>query len=342
VLAILGRSAEADASFREALRLQPDQADAHANRGMALLLAGQFEEGWREFEWRWKTAFMATRARNFAAPLWNGEAIGDRVLLLHAEQGLGDTLQFCRYAPLITGGARVVLEVQASLVRLLSRLPGVAQIVARGESLPPFDLHCPLLSLPRAFGTTLETIPAATPYLAADPAEATLWRKRLASLPGLRVGLVWAGGPRTPVPKLIAIDMRRSLTLKTLAPLAEVSGVSFVSLQKSSPAAQAANPPPGMALADFSVELHDFAATAALIEALDLVISVDTSVVHLAGALGKPVWLLNRFDNCWRWMLKREDSPWYPTLRQFRQPSAGDWSSVISAVKDALQHLVAG
>jgi len=342
VLATLGRSADADASYLEALRLKPDHADAHANRGMALLLAGRFEEGWREYEWRWKSGYMAKRARNFPAPLWSGEAIGDRVLLLHAEQGLGDTLQFCRYVPLVSGGARVVLEVQASLVRLLSRLPGVAQIVARGEPLPPFDLHCPLLSLPRAFGTTLETIPANVPYLAADAAEVAVWRKRLASLPGFRVGLVWAGGPRTPVPKLIAIDQRRSLTLKTLAPLAEIAGVSFVSLQKSSPAAQAADPPPGMALADFSVELHDFAATAALIEALDLVISVDTSVAHLAGALGKPVWLLNRFDNCWRWMLKRADSPWYPTLRQFRQPSPGDWSSVISDVKDGLQLAVAG
>jgi len=289
----VGRPAEAEASYREALRLRPDFPDAHNNLGYALLLAGRFEEGWKEYEWRWKTKQLSGDAGRFSAPLWSGEAIGDRVILLHAEQGLGDTLQFCRYVPLIAAGARVVLEVQAPLARLLSQLPGIAAIVARGDRLPPFDLHCPLLSLPGAVGTTLDTIPAETPYLAADPGLAADWRHRLAGLDGLRVGLVWAGGRRLD-PNLAAVDRRRSIALDTMSPLGEVSGVTFISLQKGEPSAQAAHPPGGMALYDFTADLHDFADTAALVDNLDLVISVDTSVVHLAGALGKPVWLLNR------------------------------------------------
>jgi len=303
-------------------------------------LAGRFEEGWKEYEWRWKTKLLSGDAGRFSAPTWGGEAIGDRVILLHAEQGLGDTLQFCRYAPLIAAGARVVLEVQAPLTRLLSQLPGIAAIVARGDGLPPFDLHCPLLSLAGVVGTTLDTIPAEAPYLAADPALAADWRDRLAGLGGLRTGLVWAGGRRLDA-NLAAVDRRRSIALDTMSPLGEVSGVTFISLQKGDPSAQAAHPPAGMALYDFTADLHDFADTAALIDNLDLVISVDTSVVHLAGALGKPVWLLNRFDTCWRWLLDRDDSPWYPQLRQFRQPSPGDWKSVISGVGDALQCLAA-
>jgi Tfp pilus assembly protein PilF len=340
-LLALNRIDEALANYREALRLRPDVPLAHTELAYALLSAGRFEEGWEEHEWRWKTKQMSGEARDFPAPLWCGEAIGDRVILLHAEQGFGDTLQFCRYVPRIAAGARTVLEVQAPLARLLSRLPGIMAIVARGDRLPPFDLHCPLLSLPRAVGTTLDSIPAATPYLAADPARAAGWRRRLAGLDGLRVGLVWAGGQRMKWQHL-AIDRRRSIALDTLAPLGETSGVSFISLQKDGPAAQAANPPHGMALHDFSADLHDFEDTAALIDGLDLVISVDTAVAHLAGALGKPVWLLNRFDTCWRWLLDRDDSPWYPQLRQFRQPSPGDWNSVISAVKDALQRLASG
>ncbi len=224
----------------------------------------------------------------------------------------------------------------------MSALPGITQIVACGDSLPPFDLHCPLMSLPRAFGTTLDSIPAATPYLAADRARAAAWRPRLAGLDGLRVGLVWAGGQRLDSPELAATDRRRSVALGTLAPLGEVSGVSFVSLQKDGPAAQAAHPPPGMVLHDFTADLHDFADTAPLVDGLDLVISVDTAVAHLAGALGKPVWLLNRFDTDWRWLRDREDSPWYPTLRQFRQPNPGDWTSVVGRLRDALQRLAAG
>lgn len=337
----LRRLEEAEASYRRALRLNPALPQAHMNLGSALLISGRFEEGWSEHEWRWKTRNMAPGRRDFPRPLWGGEPIGGQTILLHAEQGLGDTLQFCRFAPLIEPGAKVILEVQAPLARLVSRMPGIAQVIVRGQALPPFDLHCPLLSLARAFGTTLATIPGDR-YLVANPAEAASWRERLANLPGLKVGLVWAGEPRTGAPELAAIDARRSVALSSLAPLAEVAGVSFVSLQKGKPAAQAADPPTGMTLTDFTADLHDFADTAALIENLDLVISVDTSVAHLAGAMGKPVWLLNRFDTCWRWLLDRDDSPWYPTLRQFRQSSPGDWQRVIAAVREALHRLAAG
>ena len=338
----LGRVAEAEAHYRQALGLRPDYPNAHNSLGFLLLLTGRFEEGWEHYEWRWKTKHLLGGARDFTALMWSGETIGDRTILLHAEQGLGDTLQFCRYVPLIASGARTVLEVQAPLVRLLSGLPGIMQIVARGDSLPSFDLHCPLLSLPRAFGTTLDTIPAAIPYLVADPARAADWRERLGQLNGLLVGLVWAGGQRLESPELAAIDRRRSVALDTMAPLGEVSGVCLVSLQKGAPAVQSHNPPRGMVLHDFTADLHDFADTAALIECLDLVISVDTAVAHLAGALGKAVWLLNRFDTDWRWLLNRDDSPWYPTLRQFRQPSPGDWTSALGAARDALQRLAAG
>jgi Flp pilus assembly protein TadD len=334
----LRRLDEAEASCREALRLAPALADAHRNLASTLFLAGRYGEAWEEYEWRWKVADMAGGFRGFAAPLWSGEPIGDAAILLHAEQGLGDTLQFCRYASLIEPRATVVLEVQAPLVRLLSAMPGVAKVVARGEALPPFDWQCPILSLPRAFGASF----GAAPYLAADPADAALWRERLAHLTGLKVGLVWAGEPKLGKPKLAAIDARRSMPLAAMAPLGEASGVSFVSLQKGASAAQAADPPPGLTLHDFTADLADFADTAALVESLDLVISVDTSVAHLAGALGKPVWLLNRYDTCWRWRLDGDDCPWYPTLRQFRQPALGDWASVMTQARDALHRLAAG
>ena len=336
-LAALGRPLEAAESYREAIRLRFDFPDAHNNLAYALLAAGRFREGWEEHEWRWRAKHMSAGARGFAQPLWNGEPLAGRTLLLHAEQGLGDTLQFSRYAPVIPTGGRVVLEVQRPLTRLLSRLPGVDEIVVQGEAAPPFDIQCPLLSLPRAFGTTLEAIPSDVPYLSADATRVAAWAERLAGLAGLKVGLVWAGEPRRGWPELAAIDTRRSIALSTLAPLGEVQSVCFISLQKGVPAAQASNPPPGLTLHDFTNELADFDDTAALVANLDLVISVDTSTAHLAGGLGKPVWLLNRHDTCWRWLLNRDDSPWYPTLRQFRQATPGDWEGVVQRVRDALK-----
>ncbi len=334
VLYGLNRLAEAEACYRAVLRHQPDHQMAHYNLGHILLVTGRLDEGWPEIEWQAVT--HESGLRPFPAPLWQGEDLAGRTILLHAEQGLGDTLQFCRFATALAQGATVLLEVQPPLKRLMASLPGVAQVFARGEALPPFDLHCPLAFLPRRTQATLATIPAEIPYLAANPAQVAAWQARLATLPGLRVGLVWAGGQVPGQPEQLRIDRRRSIALAQLAPLAAVPGVSFVSLQKGPPAAQAATPPAGLVLHDFTAELGDFTDTAALIEALDLVIGVDTAVVHLAGALGKPVWVLNRFDTCWRWLLDREDSPWYPSLRLFRQAAPGAWDGVVAAVAAAL------
>lgn len=339
ILCRLGHAHEAQASFRTALRLQPDVPEWHWALAQALLLAGEFQEGWREFEWRWRIERMRP---GFSAPSWTGEPADDRVILLLADQGHGDTLQFCRYVPHIAADARkVVLAVQPALVRLLSRLPGASDVVPHQGRLPSFDVWCALMRLPHVLGTRLETLPSPTPYLAADPQDVVRWRERLGDLTGLRVGLCWAGAPGRGLGE-IAWDRRRSITLDVLAPLGGIPKVRFVSLQKGPSATEAARPPQGLELHDFTDDLHDFADTAALVENLDLIISVDTAVVHVAGALGKPVWLLNRFDTCWRWLLDREDSPWYPTLRQFRQPTPGDWPSVIGRVGDALRRLAEG
>ncbi len=330
-----GRLDEAADGYRAAIGFKPDYPVAHTNLAMLLLARGDMAAGWAEYEWRWRQPGMAADRRSFAPPQWRGEAAAGRTLLIHAEQGFGDTLQFCRYATLAAAsGLRVILEVQAPLVRLLRSLAGVEMVVARGEELPAFDLHCPMLSL--ALGTTVTTIPAAAAYLHADKLQVAAWRARLAAMAtqGLRVGLVWAGGRRTHSPSLAATDRRRSMPPDRLAPLFELSGVHFFSLQKGGPAAPANFP-----LTDFMEEMGDFADTAALIANLDLVISVDTAIAHLAAALGKPVWLLNRFDSCWRWLRQREDSPWYPTLRQFRQTQPGDWHFAVEMACTELRRL---
>jgi tetratricopeptide (TPR) repeat protein len=331
----LARYEEALAELNDALRLDPENAAAHSNRAVLLLRLGRFAEGFAEYEWRWRTHPPRSPPRDFAQPPWNGEDLRAASLMLHAEQGFGDTLQFCRYAPLIAQRcAKVFLEVPRPLLRLLRQslaaenlevIPRLADFPAT-QALPRTDYHCPLLSLPRVVGTTVDDVPATVPYLMADATQAAGWSQRLTELPGRKVGLVWAGLPQ------YSDDAHRSLPLALLAPLGTVPGVTFVSLQTGEAAAQATAPPAGLAIYDASPGLRDFADTAALVAALDLVISVDTATAHLAGALGKPVWLLNRFDTDWRWMTDRADSPWYPTMRIFRQPRRGDWDSVMSQV----------
>jgi Glycosyltransferase family 9 (heptosyltransferase) len=259
-----------------------------------------------------------------------------------SEQGFGDTIQFVRYVPLAAErGARVILRVQPELVRLVATLAGVQDVGPAGGAPPACDFYCPIMSLPRAFGTTLETIPAAVPYFAADPAAVARWRQRLGERGPLRVGLVWSSGIRHYERSIFYAGVAKSMTLAQFAPLGEVRDVVFYSLQKGEPAREAARPPPGMRLVDVADELGDFADTAALIEALDLVISVDTAAVHAAGALGRPVWNLVKYHACWRWLRGRSDSPWYPTMRLFRQPEPGDWTSVVAEVARALHALAA-
>lgn len=337
------RPQEAVAAFEAAVRLRPDYADAHMNQAMCQLLLGDFAKGWAQYEWRWRTAqARAEEPHRFPQPPWLGqEEIRGKTILLHAEQGFGDTLQFCRFAPRVAArGARVILEVQPGLEGLLERLDGVAGVVTRGGPLPPFDLRTPLLSLPLALGAGLEDVGASVPYLAADPEASARWAARLGERRALRVGLVWAGASRSNNPAAAATDDRRSLPLSAFEPLALVEGVEFYSLQKGSGADQLAAARRGgwggPDILDHAAELTNFADTAALIANLDLVISCDTSVAHLAGAIGKPVWILSRFDGCWRWLTDRDDSPWYPTARLFRQSAPSGWSEVVKRIVPAL------
>jgi Flp pilus assembly protein TadD len=330
------------AAYRRAVAIEPNYADAHSNLALALLLHGDFAAAWPEHEWRWRCQGLIFPGP-LPAPRWDGGDLAGRTILLRAEQGFGDTLQFIRYVPLVAARCgRVVVECQAELVTLLRGMPGIGQLVAHGDALPAFDVYCPLLSLPLLFGTGLSNIPGTVPYLSADAARAEQWAARIASeaaaqgSPGagrrpLRVGLAWAGR-RTHIN-----DHNRSIRPQALAPLGQVPQVSFYSLQKGSPAPGAPPPPSGLHLIDWTTELRDFADTAALVANLDLVITVDTSVAHLAGAMGKPVGVLLPFVPDWRWMRGRADSPWYPTMRLFRQPRRGDWEAVLRQVVVELQ-----
>ena len=298
------RMDEALSFYRRALAVQPDHPMVNADYGTALLLAGESEAGWIQHEWRWRTAIFDPYQRGFVQPHWDGAPLNGRRLLLHGEQGLGDVLQFCRYAPLVTGG-EVVLEVHPPLARLLRNLPGISRVVARGETLPMFDMHCPLMSLPRLF----PEIPPA-PYLPAPLRRPNEGKKR--------IGLVWAGSSHHPD------DRKRSLPRDLLAPLLAMSEIEWFSLQMGSRA------PEGVT--DLTPCIGDFADTAEKLAGLDLLITVDTSIAHLAGAIGCPAWVLIAYTPDWRWQLDRTDTPWYPSLRLFRQKAPGDWMGVIDEV----------
>jgi tetratricopeptide (TPR) repeat protein len=333
----LRRFEEALASFDHALTVQPDYAEAHYNEALCRLLIGDFDRGFDKNEWRWESEQRRKEKRNFVQPLWVGSnEIGGKTILLHAEQGFGDTIQFCRYAPLVAErGARVILEVPRPLDQLMGTLAVAAQIVSRGDPLPIFDIHCPLLSLPLAFGTRLETIPSATPYLRASSQSVMNWDTRLGPKPKRhpRIGLAWSGRPTH------KNDHNRSIRLGSLLSLLDINA-TFVSLQKDVRSDDATVLKDRSDLVHFGDALENFSDTAALISNLDLVISVDTSVAHLAGALAKPVWVLLPFVPDWRWLLDRDDSPWYPTARLFRQNDARAWDSVIARVHAALYELV--
>ena len=330
----------AETNYRTAIKYNPNDVDAHLGLSFTLLEMGKFEEGWKEYEWRWKSNQLPPRG--LSVPVWNGEQAESAtdVLLFYSEQGFGDTLQFMRYAPLLKQkwGGKIVMEVRFPMLRLAKTMKGIDGVIAFGEQLPINMKRClPMMSAPKIMGTTLNNIPADVPYVFPSHSRVKLWRERLNALPpGLKVGICWAGGARPNAPIANAVDKKRSTTLDEFKPLG-MPGVSFVSLQVGSLAKDVQSCPAGMVIGDWTDEIDDYHDSAALIECLDLVISVDTSVIHIAGALGKPVWMLSRFDNCWRWMGRGSDSPWYPSLRQFVQPSNGDWSGMMHNVKRALQ-----
>jgi hypothetical protein len=329
------------AAYDAALERAPHTQQIRVNRAVARLHAGRFAEAWQDQDW-----VLAERrpelllARNSLPPISRLPDLTGRTVLMVQEEGLGDTLQFLRYLPLLARrGARVVVAVPPALVRLLRTVSGVAEVPDGDAPVPQFDFYCSFNGLPRAFETTLASIPCDVPYLRADPLLAHQWAARLPAEGALRVGLCWAGQARPWLTGFVGLDGRRSTRLATLAPLAAMPGVRIVSLQKGSAAAETRDA--GFPLLDVMDDVHDFADTAAVIANLDLVISVDTSVVHLAGAMGKPVFMLDRYDNCWRWLSGRDDSPWYPTLRIFRQQRSGDWAPVIARVATALAAMAA-
>jgi tetratricopeptide (TPR) repeat protein len=331
-LEALNRHEEAILCYAKAAALAPDYAGAQWNLALAHLALGDFAEGWPRYEWRWRNGDLTPRG--FARPLWRGEDIGGRTILVHAEQGLGDTLHFVRYLPLLARrGARVLLEAPLPLLPLLAGLDGLTGLFAAREELPDFDCHVPLLSLPGAFTTTLDTLPRQVPYLAPPADRVARWRAVLAPLAALRIGIAWAGSATN------SNDRNRSLPLDRLRPLLELPGIGFVSLQKELRPGDAdllASSPGLLALGD---RLEDFADTAAVASLLDLVIAVDTSVAHLAGALGRPVWIMLPFAAEWRWLRQREDSPWYPTARLFRQDAPGDWAGLVARLVAAVRAL---
>jgi tetratricopeptide (TPR) repeat protein len=341
-LRALNRLNDALASYQRALQIAPDYADAHWNASLCRLLAGDFDSGWQEYEWRWQSELRNDK-RDFAQPLWLGEkSLHNKTILLHAEQGYGDTLQFCRYVSEIRSlGAKIIFEVQPALKRLLSCLSDTATIFARGEALPEFDFHCSLLSLPLAIATNLNTIPADNPYISSDPQLVAGWEKNLGAKTKPRVGLVWSGSAEH------ENDSNRSIPLPELIKLLgaqagfyalhkEVRDADRIILQDHADRQKRTD----LACSEIVLvddKLQDFADTAALIALMDIVITVDISVAHLAAAMGKPVWILLPFSPDWRWLLEREDSPWYPTARLFRQAAIGDWAGVVERVKLELQ-----
>nr|WP_256476365.1 tetratricopeptide repeat-containing glycosyltransferase family protein [Siccirubricoccus soli] len=328
----LERPDEAIAALHGALRLDASHLNARIGLAMTLLAVGRLEEGFEAYEHR-----LPPRPAGLPAglPRWRGEALAGRTILLQAEQGLGDTIQFVRYVPEVARrGGRVLLAAPAQFARLLAGLPGLEALLHSEEPAPPADVRCALLSLPHVLGTTLESVPAPVPYLRAEAEALDRWRERLAGLPGLRVGLAWAGNPHHQG------DYGRSIAPSRLAALWEVPGVSWVSLQVGARADALRGLAPDGAVLDLAPALTDLAETAAAMAQIDLIVTVDTAVAHLAGALGRPVWTMLPVLPDWRWLLRREDTPWYPTMRLFRQARAGEWEEVIARVAEGIAELV--
>lgn len=328
-LQMQGETQQALVECAKVLKVAPEHAEAHWNYALLLLLQGNYTTGFREYEWRWKKRRFTSPIREFAQPRWSGGDLSGRTILIYAEQGLGDTLQFCRYLPLLVErGAKVLFECHQPLVALMQSLDTGIAVLPFGRTLPDFDCHLPLLSLPYMLGSTLETIPANIPYLATSERVLPFWQSVMPAVAGNKIGLCWAGKSYP--------DPGRRCPPGFLAPLSALPNITWVSLQIAEKEFRQPFP-----LLDLTMLVQDFADTAALLEQLDLVITVDTAVAHLAGALGKPTWLLLPFAPDWRWGLERSDCPWYPTMRLFRQQEAGDWSQVVHQVLSELHKPVA-
>ena len=319
------------ASCDKAIVLAPDFAEAYWNKSMLLLLTREFVKGFNLYEWRWDEKNTMKWKRNFSQPLWLGEeSLSDKTILIHAEQGLGDTIQFCRYIKMVSDlDAKVIFEVQKPLVRLLKDLPGVSTLIAKGDPLPEFDFHCPLLSLPLAFKTDLNSIPSARSYLEAEVARIAYWKDRIKG-DGLKIGIAWQGSKGT------TVDIGRSFELKLFEKIATQPNVHLISLQKEYGSDQLNDMPPGMLVMDLGEELDNdgaFLDSSAVMMNLDLVITSDTAMAHLAGALGIKTWVVLKYVPDWRWMLDRQDSPWYPSLKLYRQEKMDDWSTVFDQMQ---------
>ncbi|MDA8230053.1 MAG: hypothetical protein M0006_01805 [Magnetospirillum sp.] len=329
-----GRLAETRAIQEMLVEAVPGDLAARFDLAETALLMGDFERGWREYHWRYSLAHTARIERKVQRPRWDGRRIPGQTLLIHDEQGFGDTFQFLRMVPWAKerSGARAILEINAETLPIAKRMGGFDAIAARGTVPPPFDLHCEMMSLPMAMGLTMADLPGPVPYLSPDPARLAKWRKTLARLKRPLVALVWAGRPEH------FNDANRSLSLADLGPLA-LPGITFLAVQKGPKAGEAKAPPMGMNLVSLSDTIRDFEDTAAILSVADLLISVDSSPVHLAGALGRPAWVLLPFVPDWRWLMERGDTPWYPSLRLFRQSARGDWAGVAARVAQALATL---
>ena len=332
VLHELGRFDEALEAYARAYELAPSDADIHWNESLTRLLCGDFKEGWKKYEWRLKRP--THEDRKFTAPLWRGESIAGKTILIHAEQGFGDTLQFIRYIPLLAKtGAHVILEVQLALKSLAATLEGVSVLISRGETLPEFDLHCPIMSLPLAFKTELSTIPADVPYLKVPQKRAEKWRAKLPQKTKPRIAFAWSGSATHEQ------DLIRSIPLEKFRPLLANQDFQWISVQRDLRFGDPEILSTQANIMHVGGELSDFADTAAIVAESDLVLSVDTSVAHLAGALNRRAWVMLQHSPDFRWLLDRADTPWYPAARLFRQPDFGDWDSVIEKVREELGSL---
>lgn len=330
VLRVEGKLSEAAACYDRALALRPDHAQAHLSRALLWIQQGDVPRGWDEFEWRWRCPEFPPPP--FRQPLWDGRPLEGRTILLYADHGLGDTIQFIRYAPLVAQrGGCVLVACQQSLVRVLATCPGIDRLIGEGERLPDFDVYAPLMSLPRLFRTTLATVPAAIPYLHVEPAVEERWAHALEPLrASFKVGVAWQGS------RGYRKDRERSFRLAQLEPLAHVDGVRLASLQIGYGTEQLAETAGRFAVTDLSAGQSDLMDAAAIMRNLDLVVTPDTALAHLAGALGVPVWLALALEPEARWMLGRDDSPWYPSMRLFRQTAWGDWEGVFTRMAVAL------